>query len=128
MRIEHIALNIENVPETVKWYTENLGMEVVRKVNNAEQMTFIGDSGRSTIIELYCNRKAPIPNYREMDPLVLHIAFTVSDIQAERDRLVEAGATVVEDVYTSPQKDQLAMLRDPWGIAIQLVQRDKSMR
>jgi hypothetical protein len=36
---------------------------------------------------------------------------------------VGAGATVVDEVGRLGNGDVLAMLRDPWGIPVQLVQR-----
>jgi uncharacterized glyoxalase superfamily protein PhnB len=45
----------------------------------------------------------------------------------DRDRLVSAGATVVEDLTTSPVGDLLVMLRDPWAFAFQLVKRANPM-
>jgi hypothetical protein len=34
---------------------------------------------------------------------------------------------VVEDLITSPAGDQFVMLRDPWGIPLQLVKRAQPM-
>jgi predicted enzyme related to lactoylglutathione lyase len=68
-----------------------------------------------------------VPDYRNTDPFVLHIAFGVPDVATARDRLVAAGATTVGDVQISPAGDHLAMLRDPWGLAIQLVRRETPM-
>ena len=41
--------------------------------------------------------------------------------------LIAAGATAVGDVMTNDQGDQVAMLRDPWGVAVQLVRRERAM-
>jgi uncharacterized glyoxalase superfamily protein PhnB len=54
---------------------------------------------------------------------ILHFAFYTDDIAGERDRLLAAGATLVDDVYATDTGDQLAMLRDPWGVAIQVLRR-----
>jgi glyoxylase I family protein len=58
-----------------------------------------------------------------MDPLLLHLAFRANDVAAERARLIAAGATPVGDVMTNETGDTVAMLRDPWGLAVQLVKR-----
>jgi uncharacterized glyoxalase superfamily protein PhnB len=62
-----------------------------------------------------------------MDPLLLHIAFMVDDVKGIREKLIAAGATPVGEVTISPSGDELAMLRDPWGVAIQFVKRAKPM-
>ena len=68
-----------------------------------------------------------VPDYGTTDPLVLHVALVSSDIEADSNRLVAAGATACGDVQVTPAGDRLAMLRDPWGIALQLVQRATSL-
>jgi glyoxylase I family protein len=80
------------------------------------------------MIEVYNNPAAPLPDYHGLDPLVLHLAFDVEheDILAVRDRLLAAGATIARDVVTTPAGDRLVMLRDPWGLAIQLAQRKEA--
>jgi len=62
-----------------------------------------------------------------MNPLSLHIAFMVDDGKAICDKLVAAGATVAGDVNITPAGDEIAMLRDPWGVPIQFVKRAEPM-
>jgi len=79
------------------------------------------------MLELYHNPPEAVPNYAAMDPLLLHVAFTVEDVEAIRSKLIAAGATAVDEVTTTPAGDKLAMLRDPWGLAIQFVRRANPM-
>ena len=65
---------------------------------------------------------ARIPDYLVMDPLELHLAFDSGDPDADRDALVEAGATALSDARL-PDGSRLLMLRDPWGLALQLCAR-----
>jgi predicted enzyme related to lactoylglutathione lyase len=85
-------------------------------------MHFLADATGRVLFELYANPLAPIPDYPSQHPLVLHLAFAVSDMEAAKARLLEAGATEFSDA-TQPDGGRLVMLRDPWGIALQLVQR-----
>jgi uncharacterized glyoxalase superfamily protein PhnB len=48
-------------------------------------------------------------------------------VEAERDRLVAAGASVVEAFNRTDAGDEMAMLRDPWGFPIQLMKRAEPM-
>jgi uncharacterized glyoxalase superfamily protein PhnB len=59
----------------------------------------------------------------KMNHLSIHIAFMVDDIRAIRNGLIAAGATLVEDVKVSSGGDQILMLRNPWGVPIQFIQR-----
>jgi uncharacterized glyoxalase superfamily protein PhnB len=79
------------------------------------------------MVEIYNNPRVRTPDYWVMDPLLLHLAFSSDDPAADRDRLVAAGATIVEDFVTTAAGDGLVMLRDPWGFAIQLVRRATRM-
>ena len=79
------------------------------------------------MLEFYNNPKARVPDYRAIDPLVLHIAFRADDVAATRDRLIKAGATPEGGVATNDTGDTVAMLRDPWGIPVQLVSRVSRM-
>jgi glyoxylase I family protein len=58
---------------------------------------------------------------------VLHIAFWADDVAATRARLLTAGATPEGEVVLTPAGDTVAMLRDPWGLAIQFVHRGSPM-
>src|SRR5207244_5255872 len=111
-----------------EWYTRHLGMRVLRRVPGATQTHFVADGAGRVVLELYRQTKAPVPDYFAMDPMVLHIAFVVKDVAAERQRLLAAGAHGVNEVAVTDSGDQLAMLRDPWGVAIQLVTRSTPLQ
>lgn len=87
---------------------------------------FLADSSGEEMLELYNNSKVGVPDYANMDPLTLHIAFVCDDVAAMVDRLVAAGAILV----SGPEEingDGMAILRDPWGVATQLCDRRKPM-
>jgi uncharacterized glyoxalase superfamily protein PhnB len=90
-------------------------------------MTFIADGTGQVMIELYNNNEGPIPDYAKQHPLTLHIALVSENVAADRERLIAAGATPVGEPKQTPAGDILAMLRDPWGLAIQLCQRAEPM-
>ncbi len=54
-------------------------------------------------------------------------AFVSKDIAADVARLSAAGATLVSGPETAANGDGLAMLRDPWGVCLQLVKRTQPM-
>jgi glyoxylase I family protein len=127
VNIEHIAFNVADPTAMADWYTRRLGMRVVRKPPGATQAHFIADAAGRVVLELYRNPNAPIPDYAAMDPMTLHVAFAVDDVNAERGRLLAAGASAVGDVTTADNGDVLAMLRDPWGLCVQLVKRARPL-
>jgi len=127
VKIEHVAYMMPDPAQAAKWYCENLGFRVVRSMEHSPFTHFLLDRSGSVMVEIYNNPKVQVPDYAAMDPLILHLAFMVDDVKAERQRLLAAGATAVDEVTVMPNGDELAMLRDPWGFAIQLVRRGEPM-
>jgi glyoxylase I family protein len=126
MRIEHVAFNVAEPVEMAAWYVAHLGMRVVRFIDDGTATHFLADSSGQSLIEIYRNPRADVPDYAAQHPLVVHIAFVADDAMAETQRLEAAGARLVDEV----RKDDgsvLLMLRDPWGLAIQLCQRAAPM-
>ena len=127
IRLEHVAINVEDPAAMAKWYGENLGMKVVREGPPPANMRFISDAGANMMLELYNNPPDEVPDYPSMNPLSLHIAFMVDDVKAITRKLIAAGATIAVDVNVTPAGDEIAMLRDPWGVPIQFLKRAEPM-
>lgn len=68
-----------------------------------------------------------MPDYPAMHHLMLHIALVSADAATDAARLIAVGASHVENVLP-PDGSVLIMLRDPWGIALQLCQRASALR
>ncbi|MDR3228843.1 MAG: VOC family protein [Puniceicoccales bacterium] len=123
MVIEHVAFQHPAPAAAAEWYAKHLGLHVARASDGAAQARFLADSAGHTVLEIYNNAAAPMPDYPAQSPLVLHVAFLSDDLDADSARLQAAGASVVEAPAPTPSGDTLAMLRDPWGIPLQLVRR-----
>lgn len=127
LHFEHFAINTSDPGAMAKWYCEHLGMQVVRQGDAIHHMHFLADASGRVVLEIYCNPPDQVPDYRSMNPLLLHLAFAVSDIDATRARLLEAGASAEGDAFKTPNGDYIAMLRDPWGFCIQFCKRAEPM-
>ena len=129
MRIEHTGFPVGDPLQVAPWYCAHLGFRVARQMKTSPFTTFLVDASGHSMVEMYNNPAVAVPDYRSMNPLLLHVAFAVDDepIAQVRDRLLAAGATIVTDLTTTAGGDQLVMLRDPWGLAIQLVQRKAAL-
>jgi glyoxylase I family protein len=130
VRIEHTGLQVLDPPQVAAWYCRHLGFRIARSLMERPFTTFLIDATGHGMIEIYNNPGAPVPDYQSVDPLLLHLAFDVESepINEVRDRLLAAGAAIHRDVVTTTAGDNLVMMRDPWGLAIQLVQRKETMR
>jgi catechol 2,3-dioxygenase-like lactoylglutathione lyase family enzyme len=126
VNIEHVALNVADPVALADWYVKHLGMKIIRQVDGPPHTRFIADAAGRTVLEVY-RQQATVPDYASQDPMVLHVAFVTTDIRGVRERLLAAGATVAKDIHTTPDGDEMAFLRDPWGVVIQLVKRARPL-
>ena len=124
MRFEHVALNIPDTEAAKTWYCEHLGMQVVGTTGSAY---FMGDETGRPVFEFYTQTDPAPPAYREMSKLTLHLAFVSDDLEAERSRLEAAGATRDGEISGPADGDQLLFMRDPWGVCIQFVKRQRAL-
>ena len=122
MKFEHYALNVADSVAVADWYVAHCGMRIVRAIEGAPHTRFLADETGRVVWEFYSNPAATIPDYASMHPLEYHLAFAVEEVDAERERLCAAGARFVEEV--NPEDGtRLVMLRDPFGLCLQLCQR-----
>src|SRR5690349_6952281 len=119
MKIEHVAYMMPEPAKAAAWYGQHLGLKIVRKMDVSPFTHFLGDGSGQIMLEIYNNPKAKVPDYAQVDPLLLHLAFVSADPKADRERMLKAGATIAADIVTTPDGDDLLMMRDPWGFAIQ---------
>jgi len=121
MTLEHFALQVPEPVAMADWYVKHLGCTVVRSGGAPAHGRFLSMGG--VLFEIYRNPVVAVPDYAAVDVLQLHLAFSSADLAADRDRLVKAGARVIDDVNTTPAGDQIMMLRDPWNVPLQFVKR-----
>ena len=126
LNLEHIALNVADPVAMATWYVKNLGMRIVRQSTVAPYIHFLADAAGRSVIEVYSNDADPFPDYASMHPLRLHVAFATSDPDGSRAALEAAGATFVDEM-TRDDGTRLVMLRDPWGLALQLCKRPEPL-
>src|SRR4051812_15609713 len=125
-RMLHTILQQQELEKRVKFYTELLGMKLLRRTDYPEgKVTNVlvgyGDESSHTVLELTHNwDHAP---YNLGDGYG-HIALGVPDVYAACDRLAKAGAKIPRPA--GPMKHGttvIAFVEDPDGYKIELVQR-----
>jgi catechol 2,3-dioxygenase-like lactoylglutathione lyase family enzyme len=122
VKFEHFALNVPDPVAQADWYVRNLGFSVAVQGGAPAHMHFLADETGRVIVELYHNASGPVPDYPAMHPLSYHFAVIAVDAKAERARLEGVGASLLSE-GTLPDGSVLVMMRDPWGLPLQLVQR-----
>ncbi len=126
MKMEHVALNVKDPRAMAEWYRQHLDFTVAREMREAPYTHFLADSAGAVMLEIYHNPPDATPEYNAMDPLQLHLAFVSADPEADKERLVAGGAALVKEERHG-DGSHLVMLRDPWGLPIQLCKRGEPM-
>ena len=107
------------------WYVKHLGAKVARAGGPPQNGRFL--TVGSVMFEIYNNPAVTMPDYSKTEVMQMHLAFISENLKADRDRLVQAGARVIEDLYSTPEGDEIMILRDPWHVPIQFVKRKQPM-
>src|SRR5690606_2196854 len=126
MKFEHFALNVAQPLQMAAWYVAQRGLSIVKKMEAPPYMTFMPDESGTITFAIYNKPNAVVLDYQQLHPLTVHLAFVSDNSQKDKDRLLQAGATVFSDEILE-DGSHLVMLRDPWGLAIQLCKRASPM-
>ena len=122
MKLEHIAFDVAEPEKLIAWWCENLGFR-----RSEPGSAFILDDSGTAGIEIYRTGETPsAPNYNQMNAMTMHIALVSDDVKADAERLVAAGGKLEKLTLENPAF-HMAIVRDPWGVAIQLCKRAKSI-
>ncbi|QYJ15363.1 Lactoylglutathione lyase [Rubrobacter xylanophilus DSM 9941] len=125
MKYLHTCYRVLDLDRSIDFYTNKLGLELVRKVPIGEEATnaFIGVPGDpEPRLELTLNhdRKAPY----ELGEGYSHVAFAVEDLDALAERLERAGGVEFESrPHAISTGTRLFFVRDPDGYRIEFVER-----
>ena len=122
MKFEHFALNVAQPLQMADWYVAHLGLSIVKKMEEPTYMIFLADDSGTIMLEIYNNPKAAVLDFQQLHPLTVHLALVSDNPKEDKDRLLQAGATVFSDEILE-DGSHLVMLKDPWGLAIQLCKR-----
>ncbi|TVY06854.1 VOC family protein [Paenibacillus cremeus] len=95
-KLEHIGVKVNDMDASVKFYTEVLGMRLANRarLDDGVELGFLSFPDSDNIeIELIGRGSDGLSDNGK----VHHIAFTVSDIEAEVERLKGLGVTMIDE-------------------------------
>jgi lactoylglutathione lyase len=122
----HTMIRVGDLERSVKFYTEVLGMKLLRTTDRPEQkysLAFVGygDEAASTVLELTYNYG--VDKY-DLGAGFGHIAIEVPDAAKACDRVRARGGTVTREA--GPVKGGttvIAFVADPDGYKIEFIER-----
>lgn len=126
MRILHTMIRVGDLQRSVNFYTQVMGMQLLRTTDRPEQkysLAFVGygDESSGAVLELTYNYG--VERY-DLGAGFGHIAIAVPDAYAACERIRSAGGVVTREA--GPVKGGttvIAFVQDPDGYKIELIER-----
>ena len=126
MRILHSMIRVNNLEESIRFYTQVLGMNLLREKEYPEgkfSLAFLGygKETEETVIELTYNWDK---SEYEHGNAFGHIAIEVDDIYQFCEEIKNKGAKIIRDPGPMMgSKLVLAFIEDPNGYKIELIEK-----
>ena len=131
MRMLHTMLRVGNLQRSIDFYTQVLGMKLLRTTERPDQkydLAFVGYASNPEQAEIELTYNYGVDRY-EPGTAFGHVAIGVSDVAATcaavRDKAAALGGAVTREA--GPVKGGttiIAFITDPDGYKIELIQRD----
>lgn len=126
MRMLHTMLRVGNLEKSIAFYTEVLGMKLLRQSENPEYkytLAFVGygDESEHTVLELTYNWDT---SSYDLGNAYGHIALEVENVYEACDKIRAKGGVISRE--PGPVKGgttEIAFVRDPDNYAIELIQK-----
>lgn len=131
MRLLHTMIRVGNLQRSIEFYTEVLGMRLLRTSENPEykySLAFVGysDESQGSVIELTYNWG--VESY-DMGNAFGHLALGVDDVAKTCEQIKQAGGNVTREA--GPVKGGstiIAFVEDPDGYKIELIENKNASR
>ncbi|MBU3711167.1 MAG: lactoylglutathione lyase [Limnohabitans sp.] len=126
MRMLHTMLRVGNLQRAIDFYTQVLGMQLLRTTDRPDQkysLAFVGYGGNPDQAEIELTYNYGVEQY-EMGTAFGHIALGVPDVYAACDKIRAAGGQITRE--PGPVKGGntvIAFVVDPDGYKIELIER-----
>jgi lactoylglutathione lyase len=129
MRFAHTSITVRNMDESLRFYTELLGLEFERRraiPENHAEIAFVRDPQSGARIELtHWEGKDHFEAGEQLD----HLAFELPDLDAVLARAREKGVPVAKEPFRlQGGSGRLAFILDPNEVWIELIERPDAGR
>ena len=129
MRLLHTMLRVGNLERSIEFYTQVLGMTLIRRSENPEykySLAFVGYGSNPDHAELELTYNHGVEKY-DMGTAYGHIALGVPDAYAACNKIRAAGGQVTREA--GPVKGGstvIAFVTDPDGYKVELIERKEN--
>jgi lactoylglutathione lyase len=124
MKFSHTSITVRDMEQSIRFYTQALGLELERRreiPENHAEIAFVKDPESGMRIELtWWKKKTEFADGDQLD----HLAFEVPDLAAAMRRLEASGGKIAKEPYElKGGSSRIAFVTDPNGIWIELLER-----
>ncbi len=126
MRLLHTMLRVGDLQKSIDFYTQAMGMQLLRKTHRPEQkydLAFVGYGTNPDHAEIELTYNYGVSSY-DLGTAFGHIAIGVPDVVATCAQIEQAGGTITR--APGPVKGgatMIAFVQDPDGYKIELIER-----
>ena len=122
MKVKYTNIAVENLDESIKFYTDKLGFKENRRFNPEKGVTiaFLKGDGES-MLELTEGMENLNPNMKGQNGLFM-VGLEVSDMNKTARELQNKGVKFTRGPIDTPNGTKIAFLMDPQGVQIELIQ------
>ena len=126
MRLLHTMLRVGNLQRSIDFYTQVLGMQLLRQSENPDykySLAFVGYEGNPAQAEIELTYNWGTEQY-EIGTAYGHVALGVPDAYAACEKIRAAGGNVTREAGpVMGGATVIAFVTDPDGYKIELIQR-----
>ncbi|CAH0525515.1 lactoylglutathione lyase [Vibrio hippocampi] len=128
-RILHTMLRVGDLDKSIAFYTDVIGMKLLRKNENTEYkytLAFLGFGNNPDAAEIELTYNWGVSEY-DLGSAYGHIAIGVDDIYTTCDAIKAAGGNVTRE--PGPVKGgttEIAFIKDPDGYMVELIQNTQA--
>ena len=111
---EHVGIQVRDIEKSIEFYQQVAGLQLIDRFLHTDgnmKLAFLGVEG-SIIVELIEGYNPDLP----AEGKVHHVAWKVSGIEGEEERLKELGAELIyDDITTLPNGAKYLFFKGPDG-------------
>jgi lactoylglutathione lyase len=120
-KIEHVGVQVRSLENSIKFYTEVIGLELLGTLVHTVptiRLAFLGFKGsKETVLELIEGYNPDLPT----EGKVHHIAFAVDELEPEIERLKQLNVSFIDqEITTLPNGSRYFFFKGPDGEWLEL--------
>lgn len=118
-RIDYVIWYVDSLQRSVAFYRDVLGLEV--RIEGDGYLEFVMENTKFALFE--CGKLTDLIGQERGNPPCGEIGFIVDDVDAEADRLREAGVEILTGPVDRPWRERTLHIADPDGNIVEFAQK-----